>query len=80
MSRLPWGNFPKITRDTSLLIGGLLGTAHETLVSKVDRPSLLALFAGMMGLPLFLRKDEKEREDEDEAEAKRLGPAPEGEG
>lgn len=49
----------KVARDTVLFVGGLLGVVHETLWSKADRPTLLLLFAAMMGLPSFLGKDEK---------------------
>lgn len=45
-------------RDILLFIGGLAGVAHETLISNVDRPTLLILFAAMLGLPAFLRQDE----------------------
>ena len=51
-------------RDFLLFIGGFLGVAYETLVEQVDRPALLALFGGMMGLPVFLRRDERPRNDE----------------
>jgi hypothetical protein len=56
--------YQKITRDTVLFSAGLLGIAHETLVAEAERPSLLFLFAGMMGLPVFLRKDENKQEGE----------------
>lgn len=49
----------KITRDLVLFTFGLLGVLHETLRTDGDRQFLLMLFAGMMGLPVFLRKDEK---------------------
>lgn len=47
-------------RDWLLLLGGLLGTAHETLVEHVDRPWLLGLLAAMMGLPYALKADRPE--------------------
>ena len=43
-------------------MGGLLGLAHETLVGKTERPTLLLVFGAMMGLPFFLGKDEKDAE------------------
>lgn len=46
-------------RTTVLFVGGLAGAAYVTLVDRTDRPTLLILFAAMMGLPLFLRSDEK---------------------
>lgn len=52
----------KITRDGVLFLAGLAGVAHQTLLSEIDRPMLLTVFAGMMGLPAFLRMDEKREE------------------
>lgn len=48
-----------LVRDMILFFGGFAGVAHETLVSSLERPALLILFAAMMGLPAFLRSDEK---------------------
>lgn len=56
--------FPAI-RDILLFVGGLAGVFHETVISTAERPTLLILFAAMMGLPAFLRSDE----------AKKLAPA-----
>lgn len=42
-----------------LFFGGLAGVAHETLAHNLERPALLILFAAMMGLPAFLRSDER---------------------
>jgi len=36
-----------------LFCAGLLGIAYETLVEHSDRPYLLALFGGMVGLPFL---------------------------
>ena len=47
-----------ITRDLVLFTSGLAGVAYETLVTGGQRPSLLVIFAAMMGLPLYLRRDE----------------------
>lgn len=46
-------------RTAILFVCGLAGVAYETLVAGGDRPTLLILFAAMLGLPLFLRTDEK---------------------
>ena len=46
-------------RSAALFAGGLLGAAYVTLIDTTDRPTLLVLFGAMMGLPLFLRADEK---------------------
>lgn len=47
-------------RDVSLFVFGLAGVIHETLVSPSERPTLLLLFAACLGLPAFLRSDEKD--------------------
>lgn len=53
-------HWPKITRDVVLFGTGLILTIHETLFYRgEERPYLLMMFAGMMGLPVFLRQDEK---------------------
>ncbi len=44
-----------ILRDVVLFLGGLAGVAHEVLLTQSERPTLLILFAAMMGLPAFLR-------------------------
>ena len=54
----PW--WP-LLRHLLLFVGGLTGVAHETLLSEQDRPVLLGLFAAMMGLPAFLKLDERRR-------------------
>ena len=55
----------KITRDAILFAGGLLGVAYQTVFENVDRPSLLVLFGGMMGLPAFLSRAEKKETAKD---------------
>jgi hypothetical protein len=44
-------------RSTVLFAAGLAGLVHETLWSASERPTLLIMFAAMMGLPLFLKAD-----------------------
>jgi hypothetical protein len=51
-------------RDTVLFVTGLAGVVHETLYASEPRETLLILFAAMMGLPAFLRMDEREPPDE----------------
>jgi hypothetical protein len=46
-------------RDMTLFLAGLAGVFHETVIGTADRPTLLILFAAMMGLPAFLRSDER---------------------
>lgn len=55
--------WPKI-RNFTLFMSGLLGVAHETLLTTTDRPSLIVAFSAMMGLPAVLGKDEKKHEKE----------------
>lgn len=55
-------HLPKIGRDTVLFVCGLAGVFHETVVAQAERPSLLFVFAAMIGLPVFLRADEKKAE------------------
>jgi len=39
---------------------GLIGVLHETLFYQAgERPSLLIMFAAMMGLPLYLNRNGK---------------------
>jgi choline-glycine betaine transporter len=47
------------SRDIILFFGGLAGVFNETVLTSTERPTLLILFAAMMGLPAFLRQDEK---------------------
>lgn len=54
--RGPWWPF---ARDIALFTGGLAGVGYETLGRDIDRPTLLLLFAAMMGLPAFFPKGEK---------------------
>jgi hypothetical protein len=51
--------FTRNVRDGILFFAGLAGAGYETIFQQVDRPELLVLFAGMMGLPAFLRGDER---------------------
>jgi hypothetical protein len=42
--------------NTVLRVAGLCGVVNEAWFKEVDRPTLLLLFAAMMGLPSFLPK------------------------
>lgn len=57
-----------LRRDTVLFIFGLLGIVYETAFDNIERPSLLVIFAGCLGLPAFLRSDEARRDDQDDPE------------
>lgn len=48
-----------LNQKAILFVAGLIGVAHETLVGQVERPYLLILFGGMMGLPAFLTMDRR---------------------
>lgn len=50
-------NWPFL-RDVFLFFGGMAGVLHETLIASADRPTLLILFAAMMGLPAFLQQEQ----------------------
>lgn len=52
-------HWPRVTRDTVLFLTGLGLTIREAVVGGAERPFMLMIFAGMMGLPVFLRHDEK---------------------
>lgn len=54
-----------LIRDIVLFSAGLAGVAHETLLANLhERPTLLLLFATMMGLPAFLRADSRSSKDD----------------
>ena len=53
----------RLSRDSVLFVVGLAGIGYETLVQGGDRPTLLVLFGAMVGLPAFLRTDEKKKDD-----------------
>lgn len=46
-------------RSGILFVVGLGGIGYETIVEHTERPTLLLLFAAMIGLPAFLRLDER---------------------
>lgn len=56
-------SLPRIGRDGVLFMSGLAGVFHETVIADSERPTLLFLFATMIGLPAFFRADEKREED-----------------
>jgi hypothetical protein len=51
-----------VQRDVLLFLLGAGGVIHETLIATAERPTLLILFAAMMGLPAFLQKPDKKGE------------------
>jgi hypothetical protein len=57
--------WPKISRDVVLFVSGLALIINEATRSGPERPYLLMLFAGMIGLPVFLRTDERRQQQRD---------------
>lgn len=49
----------KISRDSILFLVGIIGIIHEVFLTSLDRPDVLILFLALVGLPAFLRGDEK---------------------
>lgn len=47
----------KDVRDGLLFAGGMLGVVHETFQYGGERPSLLILYAAMMGLPFVFKRN-----------------------
>ena len=60
----------RIGRDTVLFLAGLVGIAEETLAQHAERPTLLILFGAMVGLPAFLRADERTKSASEPTEPK----------
>lgn len=55
----------RITRDSLLFGAGLALTVYEAIVREGERPYLLALYAGMMGLPAMLGKARSDKDGND---------------
>ena len=49
-------------RDILLFVVGIVGIANEAIFKSGERPTLLLLYAAMIGLPVFLRSDERDQE------------------
>lgn len=45
---------PPVIRDSILLLGGLAGIIHQTVVAKEVNPVLVTVFSSMMGLPALI--------------------------
>jgi hypothetical protein len=50
-----------VGRDSILFAAGLCGIGYETVINGAERPTLLILFGAMVGLPAFLRVDERSK-------------------
>lgn len=53
-----------LVRDVGIWVAGLLALAHEVLITEGERPYLLILIAGLLGLPVFLRADGRTNSDD----------------
>jgi len=53
----------RIARDVAVFTVGVLGIVHETFFATVDRPTLLLLFAAMIGLPAFAWAERRNGDD-----------------
>lgn len=58
-----------ITRDRAIFSVGLVGAINEVFIrSGPERPTILAFLAGMMGLPVFLKWDDRSTKGDDPTE------------
>lgn len=60
-SRMPSGF--RSVRDVLTAGLGAAGIVHETLLSQQERPTLLIIYAGLLGLPLVFREQDKRPSD-----------------
>lgn len=61
-------------RKDILFVAGLIGIAFEAW-SGTERPTLLLLYAAMIGLPLVLRADERRQDSTRSNDAMKNGPS-----
>jgi hypothetical protein len=60
-------------RDTALFLTGLGLIVYEAVIrTGPERPTLLLLYGAMVGLPAFLRADEKRSSKSDESSGQEL--------
>lgn len=57
------GSTLRALRSGILFVVGIVGIAYETLVDNGEKPTLLLLFAAMIGLPAFLSVDDRRRKN-----------------
>lgn len=65
----------RVTRDGILFVTGIVGIIYETAREGAERPTLLLLFAGMVGLPAFLQLDSQRNSHADETPRKVNAPS-----
>lgn len=49
----------KSMRDVLTATLGASGIIHETVLAQSERPTLLIIFAGLLGLPLVFKESDK---------------------
>lgn len=54
----------RVTRDGLLFILGAGGFLHELIITQGERPTLLLGCLALMGLPVFLRSDDRRKDEE----------------
>jgi hypothetical protein len=54
----------RVTRDGLLFILGATGFLHELIITQGERPTLLLGCLALMGLPVFLRTDDRRKDEE----------------
>lgn len=64
-SSLPWGGGCNLwtwkgVRDVLMFIVGAWSFHHEVVTAHAERPFIVGAALALMGLPFFLRRDEKE--------------------
>lgn len=64
-------------RKDILFVAGLIGIAYEAW-SGGERPTLLLLYAAMIGLPLVLRADEQRQESKSSGDLRSGRPSSDG--
>lgn len=55
----------QIWRSRLIFVGGFGGFLYELFIDKLERPSLLILLGGMMGLPAFFKEQDEGDDDDD---------------
>jgi len=59
------GGLSTVARDSILFLSGIILIVNELVVRDgPERPTVLLLLAGMVGLPAFLRADERASQDD----------------
>lgn len=63
---IPKTRTARLGRDTLIILAGLAGLYHETLIAREPRDALVWLFGGfVLGVP-FLHQGDKQKDEEKE--------------